>query len=143
MHNHFLEYAPDSSPMKVDLRGRMISNTTGTSLAYSLNSLQERGDLLIKPNIEVYEGMIIGLNKYRNDMPVNPIKARERGNVRQSHAEVTLINLKTPIDLTLEYAIAMIRDEEILEVTPKNIRLRKVFLNRTQEYEAHRKDKRG
>ncbi|MCB9790452.1 GTP-binding protein [Candidatus Nomurabacteria bacterium] len=141
INSHFLEYAPLKSAIEEDIKGRIVSNATGKALAYALNTLQERGDLLINPNIDVYEGMIIGLNKYQNDMFVNPTKAREKNNVRMSRAEITLINLKTPIDLTLELAISMIRDDEILEVTPHNIRLRKIFLNKEQEFEATKRKK--
>lgn len=136
INNHFLEYAPNISPMEEDHKGRIVSSATGKALAYAMNSLQERGDLIIEPNIDVYEGMIIGLNKYPNDMLANPCKAREKSNVRMSRAEITLVNLKTLIELTLEYAIGMIRDDEILEVTPQNIRLRKLFLNKEQEFQA-------
>lgn len=141
LSSHFLEYARFQSEMDEDPKGRIVSNSTGKALAYALNTLQERGDLLIHSNVDVYEGMIIGLNKYQNDMFVNPTKAREKNNVRMSRAEITLVNLRAPIEVTLEYAISMIRDDEILEITPQNIRLRKVFLNKAQEFEATKRAK--
>lgn len=139
--SEFLEYAPYDNPMKEDVNGRLVSNNTGKALAYAINALQERGDMLVEPNTEIYEGMIIGLSKYENDMLVNPSKAREKSNVRMSRAEITMISLNTPIDLTLEYAIAIIRDDELLEVTPKSIRLRKKFLNKAQEFDAKKRAK--
>ncbi|WKZ30912.1 MAG: GTP-binding protein [Candidatus Dojkabacteria bacterium] len=123
--------------------GRLISNATGTSLAYALNSIQERGELLITPATEVYEGMVIGISKYENDISVNPMKAREKSNVRQSTATVTDVALKTPIQVTLEYAIGILADDEILEVTPLNLRIRKKFLNKTEEYMATKKKGKG
>lgn len=143
MNNHFLEYAPFVQGETEDKNGRIIASATGKALAYALNSIQERGDLFIPANVDVYEGMVIGINKYENELAVNPLKAREKSNVRMSRAEITLVSLKSPIDLTLEYAIALIRDDEILEVTPKSIRLRKKFLTKAAEYEATKKSKKS
>ncbi len=139
INSKFMEYAKFDKPMITQTNGRIVSSAQGKALAYSLNTIQDRGELIIEQNTEVYEGMIIGINKYENDMPVNATKAREKNNVSMSHAEVTLVNLKTPIVLTLEYALGMIRDDEYLEITPLNIRLRKKFLNKQQEYEATKK----
>lgn len=126
-------------PSLNDPNGRLVSTATGKALAYALNMIQERGRLLIEPATEVYEGMVIGLNKYEGDIAVNPMKAREKSNVRMSSAQVTDIALKSPLQLTLEYAIEMIREDEILEVTPLNLRVRKKFLNKQQEFEANKR----
>lgn len=141
--NTFHQLVPLGGEGVEERNGRLISSATGTALAYALNAIQERGELIIKPADEVYEGMVIGINKYDNDIPVNPMKAREKSNVRQSTATVTEIALKTPIQLTLEYAIGILADDEILEVTPLNLRIRKKFLNKTEEYEARKKKGKG
>lgn len=141
--NTFHQLVPQGGEGIEERNGRLISSATGTALAYALNAIQERGELIIKPTDEVYEGMVIGINKYENDIPVNPMKAREKSNVRQSTATVTDIALKTPIQLTLEYAIGILADDEILEVTPLNLRIRKKFLNKTEEYEARKKKGKG
>lgn len=138
INNNFLELVKSGEQIVEKRNGRLISSETGKALAYALNFIQERGDLLIEPNIDVYEGMVIGLNKYENDIHVNPMKAREKSNVRKSTAVVTDIALKTPLRLTLEYAIDLLAEDEILEVTPKNLRIRKKFLNKAEEYFANR-----
>jgi GTP-binding protein len=139
MHSTFLEYAANSDPLDEEPNGGLVSNANGAAIGYALNTIQERGALIVEPGTTVYEGMIIGMNKYRNDMVVNPTKTREKGNVRMSHAEVTLIHLKPPVDMTLEYALGIIREDEILEITPKNIRLRKAFLTKEQEFNAKKR----
>lgn len=141
MHSTFLEYAQNNDPVVDEPNGRLVSNANGAAIGYALNTIQERGALIIEPATIVYEGMIIGMNKYRNDMVVNPTKTREKGNVRMSHAEVTLVHLKPPIEMTLEYALGIIREDEILEVTPKNIRLRKMFLSKAQEFDEMKRKK--
>jgi GTP-binding protein len=137
----FLEYDLLDKREEEKINGRIVSQNTGKALGYALNTIQERGSLLIEPNTEVYEGMIIGLSKYENDMYVNPTKAREKTNVRMSTGEMTDINLKTPLDMTLENAIPLIREDEILEITPKNIRLRKKYLTKQQEFDAKKRIK--
>jgi len=139
MNTTFAKYVPFVEDTREERHGRLISNATGKALAYALNNIQERGELLIGPSVEVYEGMVIGLNKYDSDILVNPLKAREKSNVRMSRAEITLVSLKTPLQMTLEYAIGMVTDDEILEITPLNIRLRKRFLNKQDEYNAKKR----
>lgn len=138
MNNHYLQGVKYEQSAELPRKGRIISSATGQALAYALNMIQERGQLFITPMTEVYEGMVIGINKYDDDISVNPLKAREKSNVRVSSAVVTDIALKTPIQLTLEFAIAFLAQDEILEVTPKSLRIRKKFLNKTQEYLAGR-----
>jgi GTP-binding protein len=103
-------------------------------------SIQERGKLFITGSTEVYEGMIIGINNHENDLEVNPCKSRKKTNVRMSHAEVTEISLKSPMLLTTEFALSFIKSDELIEVTPKNIRLRKKLLTSTQRVWAKRKN---
>ncbi len=143
MNNSFLEYQPISEIEERPQKGRLVSTETGKALAYALNTIQDRGDLLIEPSTDVYEGMIIGLNKYDSDINVNPLKAREKSNVRKATGVVTDILLNTPIQLNLEYALVLLRDDEILEVTPKSLRLRKVFLNKLEEYNALKRKKKA
>ncbi len=111
--------------------GSMISGETGTTTAYSLWNLQERGPIFIDPTTEVYEGMIIGEHNQGTDLAVNPIKGKKLTNVRSSGAD-DAINLTPPVKITLEKAIEYIQDGEYVEVTPDNIRLRKKFLTEVE-----------
>jgi GTP-binding protein len=119
-------------------RGALISSETGNALSYALNTIQERGELLIEPDTKVYEGMIIGINKYEQDMEVNPSKARQKSGVRRNQAEITQVQLKGIKELTLEFALQFIAKDEVLEVTPKNIRLRKAHLRAVDRVRAKR-----
>lgn len=141
MNNNFSELVPVTKDLETTRKGRIVSTEQGKVLAYALNMIQDRGDLFINPADEVYKGMIIGINKYDADIDVNPLKAREKSNVRMSSAEVTDIKLNTPIQLTLEYAIGFLYGDEILEVTPKSLRLRRKYLSKQQEYEAMKRKK--
>ncbi|HEQ65263.1 MAG TPA: GTP-binding protein [bacterium] len=108
LHTQFHELVPFVGESSVFRKGSIVSTATGKSLGYALNSIQERGDLFIEPNTDVYEGMIIGINKYEDDLFVNPTKSREKTNVRTSHAVLTLVSLKPTIQLTLEFAIGFL-----------------------------------
>lgn len=134
--NNFLELVPYQGEFEKQGKGRIVSSATGTALAYPLNFIQDRGQLFVQPGTEVYKGMIIGISKYDNDIEVNPIKAREKSAVRVSQAVITDVSLKSPIEMTLEYAISILKEDEILEVTPKNLRLRRKFLDRKAEFDA-------
>ena len=107
--------------------GSMISMETGKALEFSLNNLQERGVLYIGQNAEVYEGMVIGYTSKGEDMAVNPTKGKQLTNMRASGSD-GLIKIVPPMDLSLERALGMMGDDEFLEITPKDIRLRKQFL---------------
>jgi GTP-binding protein len=107
-------------------------------MGYSLNTIQERGELFIGPNVEVYEGMIIGINKFEQDLIVNACKGRAKSGVRIKHDEITQTSLKPPIQLTLDYALVFIAKDEILEITPLNLRLRKKFLTQNERIWATR-----
>ena len=109
------------------LSGTLISNCTGKALAFALFNLQERGKLFIGHGIEVYEGMIIGINSRDNDLTVNPCKGKQLTNMRASGKDES-IALTTQIKITLEYALEFIKNDELVEITPKTIRLRKKFL---------------
>ncbi|MDD3475013.1 MAG: GTP-binding protein [Candidatus Dojkabacteria bacterium] len=140
VNSYIKEYVPYTKQEELFRKGVIISMETGTALAYALTTIQERGKLFIKGSTEVYEGMIIGINNHEDDIEVNPCKSRHKTNVRMSHAEVTEINLKATIPLTIEFALSFINDDELIEVTPENIRLRKKLLTQTQRVWANRKN---
>jgi GTP-binding protein len=119
------------------LNGVMISNGQGKALGYSLFNLQERGRLFIGANTEVYEGMIIGIHSRDNDLVVNPLKGKQLTNVRASGTDEN-IQLTPPINLSLEQALEFIDDDELVEVTPENIRLRKKYLKEHERKKASR-----
>ncbi|WP_227429454.1 translational GTPase TypA [Psychrobacter sp. I-STPA6b] len=130
-------------PQKVgDVGGRvngvLVSMTNGTCLGYALFNLQERGKLFAEPQLEVYEGMIIGINSRSDDMVVNPTKAKQLTNVRASGTDEAL-TLTPAIKLTLEQALEFIEDDELVEVTPKSIRLRKRYLTESERKRHGRK----
>ncbi|MGH1538297.1 MAG: translational GTPase TypA [Gammaproteobacteria bacterium] len=117
--------------------GVLVSMVSGKALGYSLFALQERGRLLIDPAVEVYEGMIIGIHNRDNDLAVNPIKGKQLTNVRASGTDEA-ITLTTPIKHTLEQALEFIEEDELVEVTPNYIRLRKKFLKEIERKRASR-----
>lgn len=132
VNNFLLEYVPYTEQEELFRKGVLISSETGTAMGYALNTIQERGELFIEPGAEVYEGMIIGIHKYENDLEVNPCKERHKSGVRIKHDEITQTILKAVKNLTLEYALLFLAKDEILEVTPKNLRLRKQYLTKTE-----------
>ena len=117
--------------------GVLISMVNGKVLAYALFSLQERGRLFVDPNVDVYEGQIIGLHSRDNDLTVNPTKAKQLTNVRASGSDENII-LTPPIRHTLEQALEFIDDDELVEVTPNFVRLRKKFLKEHERKRASR-----
>lgn len=120
------------------VNGVLISMTNGVCLAYALFSLQDRGKLFAKPQLEVYEGMIVGINSRGDDMVVNPTKAKQLTNVRASGTDDAL-TLTPPIEYTLEQALEFIEDDELVEVTPKSIRIRKKYLTENERKRHSRK----
>jgi GTP-binding protein len=128
LNNFLINYVPVTEQPDIYRKGVLISSETGTTAAYALNSIQERGDLFVGGSVDVYEGMIIGINKFDNDMEVNPCKERAKSGVRRNAAEITQVALKPLIALTLEFALVFLASDEILEITPQNLRLRKQFL---------------
>lgn len=118
--------------------GSMISMATGKALAFSLFNLQERGVLYIKANVDVYEGMVVGSVAKGNDMVVNVIKGKQLTNMRSSNADEA-IRLTTPFEITLERGMSIMNDDEYLEITPKNIRLRKQYLSEVERVRQSRK----
>lgn len=117
--------------------GVLVSMVKGKALGYSLWMLQERGRLFIEPNIEVYEGMIIGLHSRDNDLVVNPIKGKQLTNVRASGTDENIV-LTPPVKHTLEQAMEFIEEDELVEITPNHIRLRKKLLTESERKRAGR-----
>ncbi len=138
MHHVFDHYGPVK---KGDTGGRvngvLISNGAGKSVAYALFSLQERGRLFIGPGEDLYEGMIIGIHSRDNDLVVNPLRGKQLTNMRASGSDENVL-LTPPIQLTLERAIEFIDDDELVEVTPHHIRLRKRYLKENDRKKAQR-----
>lgn len=127
MSHVFDEYAPMRPDITSRKNGVLVSAEHGEAVAYALWKLQERGRMFINPGEPVYEGMIIGIHSRENDLVVNPIKGKQLTNIRASGHDEAVV-LTPPIQLTLESAIEFIADDELVEITPKNIRIRKRFL---------------
>jgi len=138
MNRLFEKYGPYKGPIEGRKNGVLISNGTGEAVAYALNALEERGQLMVDPGDAVYEGMIIGENAKSDDLEVNPLKAKQLTNFRASGGKDDAIRLTPPKRLTLEQAIAYIDEDELVEVTPKNIRLRKRHLDPHERKRARR-----
>ncbi len=131
-------YAPWRGTVEGRRNGVLVSTAGGEAVAFALWNLEERGPMFITPNTPVYEGMIIGAHTRGNDLDVNPTKAKQLTNIRTKAAEEQ-IRLTPPIIMTLEQAIAYIADDELCEVTPKSIRLRKRFLDPNERKRESRK----
>ncbi len=127
----FIEFKPYAGAIVKTELGSMISMARGKALTFSLTNLQTRGVLYISPTIEVYEGMVVGNTSKGEDMMVNPTKGKQLTNMRASGTDET-IKLTPPFDLTLERALGLMREDEFLEVTPDDIRLRKKFLTENE-----------
>ncbi|MBD3270559.1 translational GTPase TypA [Candidatus Peregrinibacteria bacterium] len=127
----FKEYAPYKGSISGRTNGVLISQCAGKALGYALNNLQERGTLFIKPATDVYEGMIIGKNARNEDLVVNPTKGKQLTNMRASGNDDGL-QLEPPLIMTLEQALEFIDDDELVEVTPSSIRLRKKLLSENE-----------
>ena len=132
----FDEYAPMAAEMPERRNGVLISQDDGEAVAYALWKLQDRGRMFVSPGDPLYEGIIIGIHSRDNDLVVNPIKGKQLTNVRSSGTDEA-VRLITPIQMSLEYAVEFIADDELVEVTPKSIRLRKRFLTEN-ERKKHR-----
>jgi GTP-binding protein len=131
----------DYAPIKPDIPGRrngvLVSQEDGDAVAYALWNLQDRGRMFVSPGDRLYEGMVIGIHSRDNDLVVNPIKGKKLTNVRAAGKDEA-VNLTPPIKLTLEYAVEFIEDDELVEVTPKSIRIRKRHLKEHERKRAQR-----
>lgn len=137
LDHRFVGYGSAKGEIPFRANGVMVSMTSGKVLAYALDNLQMRGKLFVKPSNEVYEGMIVGLRPEAGDLAVNPCKAKHVTNVRKSGGEEAIV-LTPPEEMTLEKAIEFIDEDELVEVTPESIRLRKKLL---KDNERRRKEK--
>jgi GTP-binding protein len=137
MHHRFSGYGPWVGALRSRDRGVMVSMVDGVSIAYALFNLQERGTLLIGPGVDTYEGMIIGENARAGDMEVNVAKGKKLTNMRAAGSDENVL-LETPRQLTLESALEFIADDELVEVTPTAIRLRKRHLRAHERKKASR-----
>ena len=138
MFHHFSEYGPYRGDFVGRTRGSMIAMETAKSVAYALDTLQERGRLFIGAGEDCYEGMIVGESAKESDMVVNVAKSKQLGNQRSAGADKA-IQLTPPVTFTLEEALEYIEDDELVEITPKSIRLRKRLLSATDRKKAAKK----
>lgn len=138
--NHsFLEYRPKvNKAIGMRNAGVLVATDQGKSTAYALKSTEERGTMFIGPGVDIYEGMIVGENKYQNDLAVNVVKTKNLTNERSANKDTTIV-LKTPRKMSLEDCLDYINTDELVEVTPLSIRMRKKILNTNErkKYEAH------
>lgn len=132
-----LGYGPVGPLAPTTRNGALVAFEAGTSTKYALENLQERGTSFIGPGEEVYEGMIVGLNSRQDDMDINVAKEKKLTNMRSSTADIAIV-LDQPMRMSLEQALDFLEDDELLEVTPKSLRLRKKFLNKLQRARAGR-----
>jgi GTP-binding protein len=137
MSHVFDDYAPVKGDIEERRNGVLVSQDDGAAVAYALWKLQERGRMFVSPGDPVYEGMIIGIHSRDNDLVVNPIRTKQLTNIRASGKDEAIL-LTPPIALTLEYAVEFIGDDELVEITPKSIRLRKRFLKENERKRAER-----
>src|SRR5690554_4059741 len=128
MNRLFHSYQPYKGQIAGRTNGVLISNDSGEAVAYALWNLEERGPMIIDPGVKVYQGMIIGIHNRDNDLEVNVLKGKKLTNIRASGKD-DAVKLTPPIRMTLERALSWIQDDELVEVTPKSIRLRKLYLD--------------
>ncbi len=139
MNRLFEKYGPHKGPIEGRINGVLISNCGGEAVGYALNALEDRGVLFVKPQDKVYEGMVIGENAKPEDLEVNPLKSKQLTNFRSTGKD-DAIRLTPPTVMSLEQAIAYIDDDEMVEVTPQSIRLRKAILCPHERKKAKRKE---
>ncbi|HZT17817.1 MAG TPA: translational GTPase TypA [Dongiaceae bacterium] len=137
MSRLFHAYAPYKGPIEGRRNGVLVSNSAGSAVAYALWYLEERGPMFITPGTQVYAGMIIGEHSRGNDLEVNPLRSKQLTNIRTT-AKDEAVRLTPPRQMTLEAAIAYIQDDELVEVTPRSIRLRKAVLDPNARKRAER-----
>ena len=138
MYHAFDHYGPKvEAALGRRNNGVLVSMATGKSLGYSLFNLQERGRLFVSPGAEIYEGMVVGIHARANDLAVNPTKAKQLTNIRAAGTDENIL-LTPPIETTLEYGLEFINDDELIEVTPRSIRIRKKLLKQHERKKAER-----
>jgi len=137
MSHVFDGYAPVKGEIPDRRNGVLVSQEEGDAVAYALWKLQDRGKMFVSPGEKLYEGMVIGIHSRDNDLVVNPIKGKQLTNVRASGTDEA-VRLVPPIQLNLEYAVEFIADDELVEITPKSIRIRKRHLKEHERKKASR-----
>ena len=137
MNRIFHNWAPWKGEIAGRRNGVLISNESGESVAYAMWNLEDRGPMMIEPGWKVYQGMIVGQHTRDNDLEVNVLKGKKLTNIR-THSKDEAVRLTPPIQMTLEKALAYIQDDELVEVTPKSIRLRKTYLDPNERKRAER-----
>ena len=138
IHHRFEDYRPTESDMPGRANGVLISMVSGKTMPFALFALQDRSELFVPPGVEVYEGMVVGENARDNDMNVNPCREKKLTNIRAAGSDENVI-LKPPRDMSLEAALEYIEEDELVEVTPENIRLRKILLKESDRRRSNRK----
>jgi GTP-binding protein len=137
MSRVFHGYLPYRGPIEGRRNGVLVSTAAGLAVAYALWNLEERGAMFIEPGTTVYQGMIVGAHNRDNDLDVNPLKGKQLTNIRTTSKDEA-VRLTPPIRMTLEKALAYIEDDELVEVTPKSIRLRKKLLDENDRKKEQR-----
>jgi GTP-binding protein len=139
VHHRFAGYKPLIGDVPHRANGVYVSMVTGKANAFGLNTLQDRADMFVTHNDEVYEGMIVGENVRENDLAVNPTKEKKLTNMRASGTDDNIL-LKPPRKMELEAALEYIEDDELVEITPSQIRLRKMLLREQDRRRADRRE---
>jgi hypothetical protein len=144
MNRLFHEYVPHKGPIPVRHTGVLIANGDGEAVAYAMWNLEDRGPMFIDPGVKVYRGMIVGEHTRGNDLEVNVMKGKQLTNIRSAGKD-DAVKLTPPVRMSLERALSYITDSELVEVTPENIRLRKILLEPHDRKRAERtaEDARG
>jgi GTP-binding protein len=137
IHHRYLEYGPWAGPLAGRKRGVLVADREATTVAFALGNLQERAQMFVRPGDEVYEGMVVGENARPDDMDVNVGKEKKLTNMRTTSSDDN-VTLEPPREITLEYALEYIEDDELIEVTPKSVRLRKRVLSQMDRRRAAR-----
>jgi GTP-binding protein len=138
IHHRFAGYGPMEGDVPRRTNGVLISMCSGRAVAYGLDGLQQRAELFVKPGDDIYEGMVVGENSRDNDLAVNPCREKKLTNIRAAHADENIL-LKPPRVMSLEVALEYIEEDELVEVTPKQIRLRKILLKETDRRKGARR----
>jgi GTP-binding protein len=135
MSSRFVGYEPWKGEVAHRERGSLVSMETGIATGYALENLQARGTLFVSPMDQVYEGMIVGEHSRASDLACNPTKSKKLGNYRAETKEVD-VGFKVPRKMTLDQALEWIADDELVEVTPKSVRVRKALLDLEERKKA-------
>jgi GTP-binding protein len=142
LHHNFAEWGPWAGPLRGRTRGVLVADREGVAVGYAIFNLQDRATMFVKPGDAVYTGMIVGENVRQDDMDVNVTKEKKLTNMRTTSSDEN-IKLEPPRRLTLELALEFIEDDELIEVTPDGLRLRKRILDANQRRKAEKRRAQG